>query len=350
MLQHQMNQLGEHLPQPAASGPVISVVIVNWNSLRFLRPCLASLYGGALHQPFEVIVVDNASREPGVEQVVGPYPDITLIRNRENRGFAGANNQALRRCRGRYVLLLNPDTVLYPGSIDRLWELLEQHPAAGAAGPQLLSSAGRPMESYCSFPGPHLLWRGLITALKADFAIYQEQPDHTPLLVDWVGGACMLLRRQALDQVGMLDESFFIYFEEADLCWRLRDAGWETYYVPEAQVVHHQGGSSATAPDGVYLDGILLDQWARSADQFLRKHLPAWTWLTFRCLTVGYTLLVLGIWGALYAVRPADRPRAARVLQAYWRFFRQIPSLLSWPRPAQATARRTVRARPDPRP
>ncbi|MCL4533539.1 MAG: glycosyltransferase family 2 protein [Bacteroidetes bacterium] len=309
--------------------PPVTVIIVNWNSLHFLLPCLESLYGGAITQPFEVIVVDNASTDGNLEELTARYPAISVIRNPTNRGFAGANNQAIRHSHGRYILLLNPDTVLFPGTIDALWRFLEANPGAAVAGPQLLDSRLLPLQSHSSFPGPHLLPRGLRAALTASFAIHQQNPDHTARRVDWVGGACMLIRRDALEQVGMLDESFFIYFEEADLCWRLRERGWDTHYVPQARVIHYQGGSAATAHDHdhIYLDGILLDEWARSADRFLCKHLPAWTPIAFRVLAALYTSLVLATWSAVFLIRPGARPKARRVIGAYLRFLGVLPFL-----------------------
>lgn len=307
----------------------ISVIIVNWNSLRFLLPCLESLYGNGITRPFEVIVVDNASQDGNVEEVADRYPGVTIIRNSVNRGFAGANNQAIRQSRGRYILLLNPDTVLFPGAVDVLWQFLEAHPSAAVAGPQLLDPELKPMESYSSFPSLNLLPRGLAASLSVSFAIRQRNPNHVPRRVDWVGGACMLVRRNALSEVGLLDESFFVYFEEADLCWRLKERGWETHYLPQAKIVHYQGASSATAYDHIYLDGILLDEWARSAEQFLRKHLPAWTPIVFRSLMVAHAFIVLALWSIIFLVNPGTRPKARRVIAAYLRLLRELPFL--WP-------------------
>jgi GT2 family glycosyltransferase len=204
----------------------------------------------------EVIVVDNASHDGTPALVRERFPWVQLIANNENIGFARANNQALRVGCGRYFLMLNPDTRLQPFSLKTLVRFMDTHPRAGAAGGRIFNADGS-LQDSCD-PAPTLareLWRLFHLDLLHPYALYRlgEWDVRTPRAVDSILGACMLVPRHVLDEVGPLDEDFFIYSEEVDLCSRLRKHGWSVYWVPQATIVHHGAQSTRQIATEMFL-------------------------------------------------------------------------------------------------
>ncbi|MCA9951891.1 MAG: glycosyltransferase family 2 protein [Anaerolineales bacterium] len=268
--------------------PLLSVVIVNWNTQAWLAQCLRSLpshntaeevtvwdtenngrYTNTTHPlTFEVFVVDNASTDGSREMIKTDFPWVKLIANRENVGFARANNQAIRQSRGQYVLLLNSDTELHPGALQELVRFMAQNPRAGAVGGYLLNSDAS-LQPSCSpmlTPGREM-WRLLFLDHIWQRATYPMTQWDTvnPRRVEVIKGACMLLRHDALNEVGLLDEDYFFYTEEVDLCYRLAQANWQLWYVPTAKITHFGGASSRQAAEAMYL------QLYRSKTRFYRK-------------------------------------------------------------------------------
>jgi GT2 family glycosyltransferase len=247
----------------------LSVIIVNWNTRDLLADCLESIAANAPAYSYEIIVVDNASADDSVGMIKTRFPHVTLIENSGNPGFAQANNQAIARSGGRYVLLLNPDTVVLPDALDKLVDFMDRHPRAGAAGSRLFSADGS-LQISC-YPYPTLfreLWR--LSHLDAIHPIAEYDMSRwsvdTPREVEAIQGSCLMLRREALDQVGLLDESFFMYSEEVDLCLRIRLGGWPLYWVPQSRVIHYGGQSSKLVADEMFL------QLYRGKVQYFRKH------------------------------------------------------------------------------
>lgn len=240
--------------------PDLSVVIVNWNARHLLAQCLASVYAYPPEGEFEVFVVDNASSDGSADMVRREFPQVRLIQNTENVGFARANNQAMRTSRGRYVLLLNSDTIVQPGALDSMVCFADQHPEAGVVGGRLLNADESLQPSWAQFP---TFWSEL---LGRNFRKRQPMTDHLTYEVDWVGGACLLARRKAIEVVGLLDEDFFMYSEETDWCFRMVRNGWKVYYLPSAEVIHFGGGSSQRASDE------MLVQLYQSKLRFFHKH------------------------------------------------------------------------------
>jgi len=243
----------------------LSVVVVSWNVVNLLRDCLGSIAAGADGLLPEIIVVDNASADGSAAMVRAEFPSALLIANTENLGFARANNQGLRISRGRYVLLLNSDTATPAGALGRLAGFLDSHPEAGAVGPRLLRPGGTP-QPYAFGSDPtigYLLRRGanrlLFRRPLHDWATTTIQE------VDWVSGACLLVRREAIEQVGLLDEQIFMYFEDNDWCLRMRSAGWQVYYVPQVEITHLGGQSVAQNP-------AVRSAYYRSLEYFYKKH------------------------------------------------------------------------------
>jgi len=234
----------------------LSIIIVNWNTRDLLAQCLRSVYANSPDGEFEVWVVDNASTDGSVQMVRERFPQVRLIENVENVGFARANNQAIRESTGRYVLLLNPDTEVKPGALETLMQFMDAHPEAGAAGARLLNPDGTLQPSCHPFPTlGREAWRLFhLDALRLYARYEMARWDlETPRPVDVVQGACVILQRKALDQVGLLDENYFIYTEEVDLCYRLHRGGWHIYWVPQATVVHYGGQSTQQMPAEMFL-------------------------------------------------------------------------------------------------
>lgn len=248
----------------------LSIVIVNWNTRELLSRCLASIKETVAGLPYETLVVDNASTDDSTNMVRDCFPWVHRIENSSNVGFAAANNQAIRQSQGQYVLLLNSDTLVQTESIRALVAFMEAHPRIGAAGPRLLNADGS-LQPSCQpmlTPGREL-WRLLFLDniwRRASYPMNRWNVT-TPHRVQVIKGACLMLRRDALDQVGLLDEGYFMYTEEVDLCYRLRQCAWELWWVPWACVIHYGGQSSLQAAEEMYL------QLYRSKIQFYRKYL-----------------------------------------------------------------------------
>ncbi|MEA3335285.1 MAG: glycosyltransferase family 2 protein [Chloroflexota bacterium] len=260
----------------------LSVIIVNWNTCDFLAQCLESVPGGQLSETglgqhvevgtrnldIEVIVVDNASSDGSAEMVRRRFPQVKLIENSRNIGFAMANNQAIAYSRGRYVLLLNSDTVVHSGALQRMVAFMEDHSRAGAVGPRLLNEDGTLQPSVHPMMTPaREFWRLIFLEKLWPLARYQQEQwdTETPRLVDVIKGACLMVRRRALEQTGLLDDRYFMYTEEVDLCYRLARDGWNLCYVPAAVVTHFGEASSRQMAEDMYI------QLYRSKLQFFRK-------------------------------------------------------------------------------
>jgi GT2 family glycosyltransferase len=229
----------------------LSVIIVNWNTRDLLAQCLQSVYRTAQGLEFEVFVVDNASSDGSVQMVRERFPQVRLLENAENVGFARANNQAIRESARQYVLLLNSDVVVQHGSLARLRAFMDTHPEAGIVGGKLLWPDGSFQSSFNDFPSfisELLLLCGLARSVYGPyFPSYGPTDSQEPRAVDWVGGAFLCVRGEAIADVGLLDESYFMYGEEMDWCYQMWQKGWKVYFLPEACVIHHGGQSSKLA-------------------------------------------------------------------------------------------------------
>jgi GT2 family glycosyltransferase len=217
----------------------LTIIIVSWNTAGLLTQCLRSIYETSSLFTFEVIVVDNGSTDDSVALVEKQFPQVKLVKNTRNRGFASANNQGLEIGCGRYFMLLNSDTVVLPKAIDTLIQMADQNPNVGIIGPKLLNMDGSLQKSWASFPsflseliGQNFGKRTPVTGIPNTFE------------VDWIMGACMLLPLAVLQDVGKMDEDYFFYSEETDWCFRIKKQGWKIWYTTNAQIYHLGGGSS----------------------------------------------------------------------------------------------------------
>lgn len=252
----------------------ISVIIVNWNTKSFLIHCLRSVFHALEQTEVEIFVVDNGSTDGSAETVRAEFPQVILVQNPKNLGFARANNQALNISRGEYILLLNPDTKVKKGAIETLVAFMENHPEIGVVGPQLLHHDGSKQNSIANFPSlvTELLNKSLLRWVFPRLFPGKERGFIDPIEVDSVIGACMMVRREALQQVGLLDEDYFLFLEETDWCYRMKKAGWKVYHVPKAEVIHFQGKSAEKDKKRAKVE------YYRSRYLFFKKNRGDWQW------------------------------------------------------------------------
>jgi len=280
----------------------LSIIVVNWNSEKFLRTCLSSVYSLTTGFEYEVIVIDSGSFDGAGDLVSREFPRARFIQSEENLGFARANNAAYRSAIGKYVLFLNPDTELVNRAIELMLDVLDSHADAGAVGCKLLNDDDS-VQTSCIQSFPTLLNQ----ALSADVLrawlprsrfwgmapLYDERKG--PSSVDVISGACLMLRRGAFERVGHFSEEYFMYAEDLDLCYKLRQAGYTNYFVPQAVVRHFGGGSTASAPSEFSLLMTRESVW-----RFLMKSRgPAYASayrLTTAVAALGRLSLLLVIW------------------------------------------------------
>ena len=283
---------------------LLSIVIVSWNTQDILRRCLDSIRTAAPPLGFDVIIVDNASTDGSPDMVSSEFPEFTVIRNKENLGFAAANNIGIQRAVAGFVMLLNPDTELCPGTVARMSSFAREHPNVGIIGPRLVMPDGQLQKSGRRFPtfmGEFLSVTRLSRVFKSfhDRNVGWGREDFDAITeVDEVSGACMLIRRSALDEIGLLDERFFMYYEDVDLCCRLKKAGWKVVYMGEGAVVH-AWAQSALKMGVLRANGMMY----RSQYLYFLKHHGPVQAVILRMLS----LLLLGVMRVKYAVIP---PRA----------------------------------------
>lgn len=284
--------------------PDCSIVLVCWNNKTYLGPCLESLYAGKLQHRFEVVVVDNGSTDGSQEMLRTCYPEVLIIQNDRNVGLGKASNQGIEATTGRHVLLLNNDTLVNAPSLDAMLDFLDACPEVGAVGGKLLNADGSEQSCYNDFS---TLRKEFLVATRLGELLWEGYPgiihDNQIRSVGWIGSACVMIRRAALAQVGLLDESYFIYGDEEDLQYRLRKAGWQIVYLPYATTIHYGGRS--------------MNRWSRrkmvyrGKMLFYRKHYGAMRTAALRSMLGGLSAAKLVIWGGASIV-PKMRDRARK--------------------------------------
>ena len=297
--------------RPNASILDASVVIVSFNTREVLRECLQTLARESEGLSIETFVVDNVSGDGSAEMVEQDFPWVQLRRSGANLGFAGANNVAFREARGRYVVLLNSDAFLAPGALRLSIGKMDLTPRCGLAGARLVGRDGAWQPSARMFPSllnDFLMLSGLSARYRTSRCFGRMDRTWADPAVDaeadWVPGAYSIIRKEALDQVGFFDESFFLYYEEVDLCRRIKAAGWQIWYWPDVVVVHLGGESSKTVKSlKMSRFGAQLTLWrVRSAMLYYRKHHGALAWAAYR---------LERDWNALRAWKNAGKQGAA---------------------------------------
>jgi GT2 family glycosyltransferase len=293
----------------------ISVVVVNWNTRALLMKCLESIKRDRTRYELEMVVVDNGSVDDSVATVRQVFPDVKVIENHRNLGFAKANNIGISQSSGRYVCLVNSDVQIIPGCIERLASCMDENPGTGISGPKILWPDLTAQDSCRKFPG---LWIKCCEVLALN-RLFPRSPffsgehmkyfahDKT-IQVDSLAGCFLMIRRKALDQTGLFDEQFFIYAEETDLCKRFWEKGWRVIFVSDAVAIHHCGASSSREPLRFSLEQqrSILKYWTKHHSWFARSV------LLFLIGSSRSFRLVAGIF--MYAINPSQRPKAIQII------------------------------------
>src|SRR5437868_12232083 len=310
----------------------VSIVIVNYNTAALLRNCLTSVTQTE-GRVCQVIVVDNGSADGSPDMVEREFPGVCLVRNRLNSGFAKANNQGIRLAKSKYILLLNSDTIVRPGALGIMTGFLDSDAAAAGAGCRLLNEDGTIQASISDRPGPVFLFFRLLGVSRL---ISGDLPRHwlarmpafllgktvhayltpyvggsSPIEVESMSAACLMLRKKAVEEVGLLDEGFFMYLEDMDYCIRLKQAGWKLYYLPAAAIVHLGGGSS-----GGRMRNYSVESY-RALFYFYRKHYSRATVVAARTIAV-MMLCLRWFWnwiGSIFSKKPIYRQNALDLRQ-----------------------------------
>ncbi|MCJ7577598.1 MAG: glycosyltransferase family 2 protein [candidate division Zixibacteria bacterium] len=252
----------------------LSIVIVNYNVKNLLRKCLESIFKYEKDAEFEVIVVDNNSKDYCQQMLKKDFPQVQLIENKQNSGFSRACNQGIKESQGRYILLLNPDTELTPGGFKKMIDFMDSKPEVGICGPKMMDQEGNLQFSCRSFPS-------YLTAISSSQSILNrifpenflsqkyllKEKNHSQIMeVNWVSGSCLLAKRETFEKIGLLDERFYMYVEDVDLCYRAKKLGFSVFYFPSVVVIHHIGKSTQKRKFAMLLEHH------RSMYYFYRKH------------------------------------------------------------------------------
>jgi len=284
----------------------LSIIVVSFNTKELLKQCLKSVFKQTKGINFEIIVIDNASIDRSPEIIQKESPKVVLIKNKKNLGFAAANNQGIKLARGKYILLLNSDTVLKENSLKKMVDWMEKNQRVGISSCQLVYQNGRLQGTGGYFPNLLRIfnWMFFIDDLPVIKEIFKSFHPHEPKtswlsssyfqkerLQDWVMGAFFLMRKKVIDQIGLLDEEFFMYVEEVELCYRAKQAGWQVAYVPVTKIIHLARKSGSQA-------GALLGEY-RGLIKFYQKHKPFWQQPILRIILKAGAVLRLLIFGII---------------------------------------------------
>ncbi|MHB8841321.1 MAG: glycosyltransferase family 2 protein [Candidatus Aquicultor sp.] len=285
---------------------LLSIVLVNYNSADMLVDCLRSIHESKLDFEHEIIVVDNDSHDDSLKKAKSGFPAVRYLENKDNIGFARANNQGIRLAKGQYVLIQNPDTLVIGHAIENLVGFIRNNPGIGIVGGKLLNRDGSLQYSIRRFPAiTGQLFEALFMhkiapqlSRRLGEVVLGESAYGKPLGVDWITGAIMMVDRAAIEQVGMLDESFFLYAEEVDWCYRMRQNGWRIVYYPDAVFTHFMGKTKANLQ--------LYTQHLRARRQFSYKHFSRFKALMFDIASLIYLINRSTLFLALSIVKPSD--------------------------------------------
>jgi len=297
--------------------PDLTLSIISADNLDLLLPCLCSVFEHTYHITLEVYVVDNASTDSTEATVKERFSQIKVIHNEARQGFSTNNNMVLRQGQGRYLMLLNDDTLVLEGALDRLVEFMDTHPAAGAVGSFLLNPDCTFQPAFARFPHP--IVEAIWPAANWSFRLVKQMTE--PFEVDSVHGAAMLVRRQVIEQIGVLDTAFDpIYSEEIDWCYRIKQAGWKIFTLPQAQIIHYGSQTMNRAVPRKY--ELLLSHKLL----FLRKHKGVLTANVYRSL-LGLSTTIKLVWWTLSSLLQPYRQTNAERRQLHWYLLKRIPYL-----------------------
>jgi GT2 family glycosyltransferase len=302
--------------------PAVSVVTVSFNTRETTLRCLHELFTNSSGLNLEVFVVDNGSSDGSAEAIRANFPRVQVITNDGNLGFGAANNQAMSKASGEFILLLNSDAFVHPSAIATLVSYLNSHPDVGAVGPRLLNADGSLQVSCYKFPSPARAWvenLGLARlfsahAILGDYARWAHDSERN---VDFISGACMLVRRCVYEEIGGFDERFFLYAEETDWQRRMHDAGWKIAFIPTAQVTHLGGTSGAR-------DRARVNEYFfQSLDRYELKHHGVLGLIALRCAMAAGCLVRALFWSFAVMIPRASIAVRAKLRLHWWLLYRQ---------------------------
>ena len=303
----------------------LSVIIVTWNCRDDIIPCLDSLNKVSRNINLEVIIVDNASGDDTLHHISELFPDVIIIANKENKGFAEGCNQGLRKAKGQFLLLLNPDTIVNLPALKETMDFLRNNKPAGCAAPRLLHPDGLPQKSAYAYPGvwTYICDQSLLSPLieKFDKFIFRsgfkkaefKEPVKTETYsrkVVWLMGAFIMIKREIWEQVGELDAGYFMYSEDADWCLRMHKQGWDCFYLPNLNIIHNQKGTSSKRKHFTYV------RIYKSMLRLYEKHTSKVTCLIFKGMVIIDLIVRLLIYGGLYCLSPKKRESLREKIRA----------------------------------
>lgn len=304
--------------------PVLSISIVSFNVKELLRCCIKSVYKNIHGVSFEIFVVDNNSSDGSREMVRTEFPQVELIANQTNAGYAKAINQVIALSKSPFILILNSDTEVKKDSIHKMLKFMVEHETIGAVGPKLLNPDGSIQPSYNrKFPGLLTVIGETLFTSSIKYALHKNRYVKNYLIkqmyghhnvnqeVGWTGGACLLVRRKSVDEIGVMDENFFFFYEEMEWCLRMKKGGWKVYYLPEAEVVHHWGKSAERVSDRMFIESH------KSRLHYFRKYYGTGALGVVRLLTIIEILTRGAILSLLKPFLPGKRDFIKGRLSAY---------------------------------
>jgi len=256
----------------------LSIITVSFNTKPLLKQCMESVYQNLDNIEHEIFIVDNNSQDGSPGMVKESFPDVKLIENKENMGFAKANNQALKQAKGEYLLLLNSDTIVLPGTLNIMMDFMDANPKVGGLGAKLVDQDLNLQTSCRHFPTLFTVFSQLfgLSAMFPKSKIFGRYDmsywDHGQIRkVDCVPGTSLLVRKKAMQEVGLLDKNYFMYFEDTDWCYRFARAGWKVVFLPDAKVIHLGGASAAKSNRGPFYDKTLTKEFFNSLFYYFKK-------------------------------------------------------------------------------
>lgn len=310
----------------------LSIIIVNWNSVEFLRDCLASVYGSVRNISLEIVVVDNASYDGSAEMVRKEYPYVKFIQSPDNLGFAGANNLAVQNAEGRMLLFLNPDTELVGNVVENMLLWIDSAPQAGAVGPKILNS-DRSLQTSCVRAFPTILnemfdadWLRVRYPKSQLWGTQAFQHDSEASVVEAISGACFMMRRSVFLSLGGFNDDYFMYAEDTDLCFRAKKNGFTNYYIPWVSVIHHGGKSSGVQTESQFSSVMMKE----SLFLFMKRNRGYWYAHAWQAAVALAAIGRLGLLGTASVLHRQQR-QSLSVASAKWRkILRWAVGLESW--------------------
>ena len=292
----------------------ITIIIVGWNSKEYLLKCLQSLFKEKINYTTEIIFVDNGSSDGSIEAVRDEFKFVKIIENSKNLGFARANNLGINQSSGRYLCLINPDIIILPGCINRIISYMDNHPSVGILGPKVLNPDMTLQISWRKLPS---LFNCFCRAFALDSILLRlkglkKLQNHKIRQTEVLSGCFWMVKREALQEVGYLDETFFIYAEDIDWCKRFKEREWNVVYFPKSQAIHHGGTSSKHAPITSYL------QMQKANLQYWRKHHGTYSQAMYFIILYLHHMLRVSVYWLLLLIIPKERKEMVHKLKRSW--------------------------------